>query len=245
MSSFKKLSLVSQDELTRLKQKQLTSYNPELRAMVLLKDEMDDILMRADLSPEEKLKLFQTAQHRFASLKPQVQVTSVAQSKAEPTAEEEPQQAVRAEHMGPSSSVTVSPFAKVLASLPKTFHKKATDLAEFFDEHKGHFASNAQGELVIDGQAIAKSNFKDLIRHLYIEKRQVPHGLNEFVASLKALNVPRTSLSNKKIIEILDNDPDVFYDSPLGTMQTGSGRLNHNRTKPPGKRPRILFLYKR
>ena len=69
MSSFKKMSLVAQEELDRLKQKQLTSYQPELRSMVFLKDEMDTILNRSDLPADEKLKLFQVAQNRFASIK--------------------------------------------------------------------------------------------------------------------------------------------------------------------------------
>jgi len=80
MTSFKKMALISNDELDRLKQKQLSSYNPELRSMAFLKDEMDQLLLRTDLSAEEKLKLFQSAQHRFDSLKPQVHLSPTAPS---------------------------------------------------------------------------------------------------------------------------------------------------------------------
>ena len=54
MSAFKKMSLVAAEELDRLKQKQLTSYNPELRSMVFLKDEMDRILTRKTYLPTRR-----------------------------------------------------------------------------------------------------------------------------------------------------------------------------------------------
>ena len=68
MASFKKLSLVSQEEMERLKQIDLRQYNPKLRAMVLLDNEMSNILNSPSLGHEEKMRIFNRAQSRFFSL---------------------------------------------------------------------------------------------------------------------------------------------------------------------------------
>jgi len=248
MTSFKKMSLIAQEELDRLKQRQLTSYNPELRSMVFLKDEMDQLLLRTDLPAEEKLKLFQTAQHRFQALRPDVQSTTAGTTTSTPraaAADEEEEASPIAEGellaMGPSTGVPQSAtFARVVTNLPKQYRSKGTQLVEFFDEHPGRFSATSTGEMAIDGKPIPNSNFNDLIRHLYIGHQQTPVGLEHFVSALRELNVPRTSISNRKVIDIL-NQGELFH-SPTGSptiTQKGKGR-----GFPPGKRPRILYLYK-
>ena len=54
--------------MERLKQKDLRQYNPKLRAMVLLDNEMSNILNSPSLTSEEKMRIFNRAQTRFLSL---------------------------------------------------------------------------------------------------------------------------------------------------------------------------------
>ena len=68
MSSFKKLQLLSEEEVNRLKQKQISQYDPQLRAAAFLQTELDDLLSNKDLDSQQKMTLFQMAQQRFASL---------------------------------------------------------------------------------------------------------------------------------------------------------------------------------
>ncbi len=182
MSAFKKMSLVAAEELDRLKQKQLTAYNPELRSMVFLKDEMDEILSRSDLPADTKLKMFQVAQHRFGSLRQSIFQQPIAPAKAAPAAtaaaegdvthQPEGEQVNEIEAAmdaapGPSSAFrTEVPFTEMVATLPKGYRKKGTELLGFFDEHKDRFQWGQRGELVVDGKIIPNSNFKDLFRYL-------------------------------------------------------------------------------
>jgi len=143
--------------------------------------------------------------------------------------------------MGPSTGVPqAATFARVVTDLPRQYHSKGTRLVEFFDAHPGRFSATAKGEMAIDGKPIPNSNFNDLVRHLFIHRKQAPVGLDHFAAALRDLNVPRTIISNQKVIDIL-NQGELFH-SPTGSptiTQTGKGSRF-----PPGKRPRILYLYK-
>ncbi len=60
---------MSEDEINRLKSKQITQYDPQVRTMAFLQTEIDDILTRKDLAPESIMALFQSAQNRYHSLK--------------------------------------------------------------------------------------------------------------------------------------------------------------------------------
>ena len=252
MSAFKKMSLVAAEELNRLKQKQLTAYNPELRSMVFLKDEMDRILTRNDLPADEKVKLFQVAQHRFDSLKLSVQQQPIAPAKAAAAAataegdgaqEAEEEQGSEIEAAmdaapGPSTAVrAAAPFAAMVAALPKSFQKKGTEMVGFFDQNKDKFGIGPAGELAIDGHVIPHSNFQDLYRYLYSTKKEPPAGFDLFADALRDRNVSHSSISNRNALGHLD--PFASPAAPPNLGQSGSGRA-----RPPGKRPRILTLYK-
>ena len=44
MSAFHKLQLVSEEELNRLRQKQIAQYNPELRTAAFLQSAIDELM---------------------------------------------------------------------------------------------------------------------------------------------------------------------------------------------------------
>ncbi|KAF0138736.1 MAG: hypothetical protein FD143_3616, partial [Ignavibacteria bacterium] len=69
-TTLKKLKLVNEQELTRLIEKQIRQYDPGLKVLANIQHEMDTIMEREDLLPEEKLALYKSAQLRFAKIKP-------------------------------------------------------------------------------------------------------------------------------------------------------------------------------
>ena len=60
MSAFKKLRLMDNEEYERLRQKQVSSYNPELRSIAHIQDEMRDVLSSSTMNPDEKMRIFQS-----------------------------------------------------------------------------------------------------------------------------------------------------------------------------------------
>ena len=66
---FLKQVLVEQGELDRLRERQIRDYSPEIRSMVKIQDEIQQILLRTDLSPQQKLDLLSVPQSRFDHLK--------------------------------------------------------------------------------------------------------------------------------------------------------------------------------
>jgi hypothetical protein len=62
---FKRLKLLDEQELDRLIEKQIRQYDPNLRGMVAMRKEMDEVMGREDLNPEERIALYKSAQQRF------------------------------------------------------------------------------------------------------------------------------------------------------------------------------------
>ena len=67
---FKRLKLLDEQELDRLIEKQIRQYDPNLRGIVAMRKEMDEVMCREDLNPEERIALYKSAQERFFKLRP-------------------------------------------------------------------------------------------------------------------------------------------------------------------------------
>ena len=67
--SYVKKVLVDEAELDRLQQRQLSEYSPELASLSRLKSDMDSILWRTHLSPQEKLTRLAAVQGRFENIR--------------------------------------------------------------------------------------------------------------------------------------------------------------------------------
>ena len=94
-TTLRKLKLVNEQELTRLIEKQIRQYDPGLKVLANIRHEMDTVMERDDLLPEEKLALYKSAQLRFAKIKPSLSsnVPSINQLHP-PTQEIEPADAL-------------------------------------------------------------------------------------------------------------------------------------------------------
>ena len=230
------MSLVAAEELDRLKQKQLSSYKPELRTMVFLKDEMDEILNNENLGAEEKLKLFQTAQHRFGSFTNVAEkLPEISSVMPEPAAAPPPAPAPRpVRQLAPVIGQRTSRNS-IVENIPSHYRNKALALLDHLDNNPEKIGWNDNGELIVNKKLIPNSIIIDIVRHLYISKKGYnPNGVKQFVSALQKSNVAQTLISNKSIIDQLNSIP---LASPKSRKQTGKGR-------PPGKIPRVLSLYK-
>ena len=61
--------LVDEAELDRFQQRQLREYSPELASLSRLKSDMESILRRSNLSPQEKLTKLAALQGRFEQIR--------------------------------------------------------------------------------------------------------------------------------------------------------------------------------
>ena len=75
---FKRLKLVDEEELHRLVERQLREYNPQLKAMADRKIELDNVLERKDLTPEERLALFEANKQRYVQHQSDIPSTPAA-----------------------------------------------------------------------------------------------------------------------------------------------------------------------
>lgn len=77
---YRKMKLVDEAELERLIEKRIKQYDPTTRAMSKLQIEMANIVDRPDITPEEKLTLFKTANQRFQHLHSPAQISQAQQA---------------------------------------------------------------------------------------------------------------------------------------------------------------------
>ncbi len=258
MSSFRKLQLVSEEEINRLKQKQLSQYDPQLRAAAFLQSEIDDILTNKDMEAQRKATLFQTAQQRFASLlgksvmatqplggiRTRMEHDEDAAAAALPAV---PQQVVPLLQQ-PAEEDDVQ-IEQLLGTVPPSQKERAQRLLDFLETKKADLTYDNMGQLVIKGQPVIGSNYQDLILSLYTGKKAFyPQGLDDFITVLRELNVPRgiirnhhrlaahpSSISSSKAAA----DPlGSFFDAPAHSPLRKKAARH-----PPGSPPKVLSVY--
>ena len=125
---------------------------------------------------------------------------------------------------------------------------------------------NSKNEMVLAGKVILDSNFDNLVRNLYVRNSKYNlTGLESFAQTLNKARLPSSILSNSEFSPLLKavsatapSSPtfpgkrtlsshkgktgDVNLSSEEGDAESQSG---HGKPHPPpGKRPRILKLYR-
>ena len=264
MTAFKKFALVPVDEYERMKQKQF-AVDPITKSMGETQAEMDRILKRTDLGPEEQAGLYQFAKHRHTGLDKSAEQDSVDSvkelleshdAKHAPLASKESLVDIRARH------------AKFASGLRQQFFAKLENALDHIDKYPEIISWNEKDEAILNGKVYPGTNIYSLVKNLYVEQRDVPHR-NEFLYALASTNIPHRHISNRKVLDALNNltatvadpDPDAsLFDLPA---QSGQGQcppgipVSHHKRKSPlgthskgkhpagplGKRPRVLHLY--
>ena len=128
--------------------------------------------------------------------------------------------------------------------------------------------------MIVQGKVILGSNFDDLMRNMYVRSQSHNlTGLTDLMNALRRVNVPTNFLSNKDAITILKPTYKATPSRPLKTpvhvphkrrkqvspasptqvrssqkVESEEEETFHSpqegKGHPPGKRPRVLFLYR-
>ena len=215
--SYVKKVLVDEAELDRLQQRQLRVYSPELASLSRLKSDMDSILRRSGLSPQEKLTRLAVVQGRFEKIRKDAGVLpssasaiasppqmAVASPKLETNAgddsdkDEDDEVEGKTEHEAGYSEEEeaipdpLSPTSRKvrLLGVKGQYEHKARNVMLKIDKYPEVIKANRDGELVVNGQVVSDSNFASLIRSVFSRKHDLEQpGINQFLGALRQIEV--------------------------------------------------------
>jgi hypothetical protein len=248
----KKMTLVEKAVLDRLREKQITAAiaTPELSTMVKIQAQIEDILQNAQMSNEEKLSMLRRAEEKYDKIKESLHPAALQTATTTRTA---PPAATSEAAVGTDAPSTVEagygPEAESIykdITFAPSIQPKFGKFQEFLAKHPNLIKKNAKDEILIKNKRIPDSNFTHLMRHLYHpQEGQNLTGLPHLIHALKSVDLPQDLISNKSIRENWSGEsralalpsPSSHAPPPKEKSQTGQG-------KPPGKRPRVLRLYR-
>ena len=270
---FKKMHLVSDDEFLGMKEKQLKAYDPELRSAAQLDTEINETLDRNDLNAEQKLFFLNSVQSHLREMLSKVQrhqphygdeVTKFA-PKVEPKAEtkadakvETPKEELKTEAAVVEPAIPVAQ-TNLLKDIPKKHQESAKQLLSLLGDKGDDIGLSDKLEIVIDKHVIRDSNVQTILKALYFKRapKNPPVGMVEFLDKIRDLQVPpdlvyNTAARQRLVVPIPANAPTSRAAQPLVPIthshqtrstrkQSGTGLKKH---QPPGKRPKVLFLYR-
>ncbi|KAF0138336.1 MAG: hypothetical protein FD143_3681, partial [Ignavibacteria bacterium] len=195
--------LVEEAEMERLRQRQIKEYNPTLRSLGQIQDQIEKLFDDPELTAEGKCKILSHLQERFSTTlaKYKSSANGVGQaSEAKPLQIEIKNQIdpiPNADSEGETEEEEdrdEKPLRSIIptledANIPSHFAKKFGVFQEFLKDHKNHISSNDKKEIVLDGEAIAYSCFPDLVRSLYVRNQDMNLiGAQQFHKKLYELN---------------------------------------------------------
>ena len=290
---YRKLKLLDKNELVRLIEKRLRDYNPNLTALAKTQNELNDTLNMSNITPEEKIALYQATQQRFKTLQEPLRfghspptTTNTSSTLADPLSptsthnqsineeadvmeedigkslveQSKPDVNVKllssspvASHTRAASSTTAPTHINLIPSVAQKHNVKYTKLTQLLSNYPEKLTVNPiNGEAMIDGASLTGSNYADLISNLFahhgnynlVGQTKFLETLNSIFNSPNEYVLPSSIISNKKVL-------DTFHQpSPFKTKtQSGDGRKRNSHhysfsSHPPGKKVKILYLYR-
>ena len=233
-TAFQKMFLMSEEEMERMKTKQLKDYDPDLRSMTRLQDQANALLSKDNMKPDELLKLINMLQSRFNQIKNQDKaepepagVSKTMEQPEEPAEEEEDEPAIPVQPM---------------IGIPKRDEARARNLIHLLSKDPHSLTVNDRMEIVVRDRPIPGSNIHDLLSDLFTKTksrlaRPRPHGFTSFVSALHDLNIPHTLISNPKYIKELTESSS----SSSHSLSIAKARKSLQRKLPASSK--ILKLY--
>ena len=140
--------------------------------------------------------------------------------------------------------------------LPSIYRNKLCELLNIIKNQPNLIRAAPTGELVINNNLIPHSIFSDVVRELYLHSSaNSTIGLGLLLNSLKSLNVSPNLISNSlrkaeyiTLVQAIHN-PLQLINTPKVLKQKGSGppisQSQSPAQPPPGKRPCVLYLFKK
>ncbi len=175
---------------------------------------MRNILLRTDLNPYEKAKLYTNTLSRFLTIVKQGDRESgvLTQSLPDPTHKDEVPTVASVEDDGAEEHVV----DEVLKNVPSRSVKNSRYILDKMSKAKGLSAWNESGEFVFRGKAIQGSHMVDLLKNVTapqkVRDNRRPVGWSEFLRAFAELNIPFSTVPNQQVrstIKSLKSKPDT------------------------------------
>ena len=155
-----------------------------VRVMDTLDKKMHDILERADLPVDERLKLYDQSLYRYKTIHDDYRPRSTVQT---------------IESTEPNKTSEEDPFEKeIMDSVPKSLKGKAELL---FKKMKSspEITWNEKGELTFKGETVKGSNVVDLVNDVLRKRKYFnPEGWERFGEALREANVPQDLIGHEE-----------------------------------------------
>ena len=266
MSDYRKMVLLEEAEVDRLRQKQIREYDPTIGAMAHAQADIDDALTKSKLSDEQKLNLLFQAQQRFRHLRASFgpipsQQTTIAVAAPQPAQQLAP--ANVPQHPGMAQQQQQQPpqaFGSTRAA-PTLKHdiddaeedEKYNELQDYLKGYAKVLRSNAKGELVYRNKAIPDSSYYQIMSSFVKGENTLMPGSEEFQKGLQIVNAPHhffspssssfplTTTQSKPLSDLTSSS--LTKSSSTETSRKRTTRVQKGKGPPPGNRPRLIWLY--
>ena len=201
--------LVLEEAFQRYEQRQRLETSPLMGSTMHMDTQIWDILQRADVTDDEKQKLFNTYFERYLELRRQ---------KETPVMKEEQQ--VEAQLSD----------AAVVESIPRTMRPRAMALLSRLKAKPDVVTWDKTGQVKIEGETIPGLNISDLVSDAMRSRKDFnPTGAKEFFQALSKLNVPKDLVRNQNRWKQLNEKP--YFTTP-----TSADRYSYEEKGTPKKR---------
>ena len=270
---FKKLKLIDEQDIQRLVEKHIRQYDPSLRTLGNLHRDMDSVINRDDISPEEKIALFKSTLARFTNLK-----SPVASVEAHPfipaSDEDQPPTAPSLANLPPPPRHPLpirvklpkdTLDARAAAALPHVDPTGDAKIAKTVVPAHAQFMPDLPDRFATKyarlKDLITKS--PDIITHeprtgeLIVARKVIPQSsFHDLISNLYLQNKQHNLLGQPEFLEALselikseggeNQDPKSFISrkSHLRLMTGEKTQKGQGRVShPPGKAIKVLYLY--
>ena len=220
---FKKMRLVSEEDLEHLREKSLLNQNPALKAAVQEERKIDSIVKEGNSHPpatleqiEAKLAKLQDKQIRLKLLMAQMKDQRGHQLST--TATSVTNQDMDIDDKSANDENTGHVESEAMLLLPERYHDKARLLLRLLLKLP-NISIDKHLHLIKNGRTYAQSNVAELLRAIFVPSSldDIPQFAREFVSDLARANVPKSMLLNSKLKELVY--PTVVEASkPIGSM---------------------------
>ena len=201
MNHTKRMVLVPENTLERLKQRQQILTPPVTQTLKNLDSEMTDILSSKQLDDDEKAKLYNQVLQRYLTYYDQrkgqplhVKLTTPKPVET-PMPEEESKETTKVSTEAETTSSAVE--QEVIKSVPKLYKVGARQLLDKIKENRNVLHWNERGELLYEDKPIPGSHVVDLVNDILRHRKGFePVGWSVFARGLARMNVPENLVRN-------------------------------------------------
>lgn len=228
----RKVRLIEEEELKRLRDQQLTSYDQRIRSITTLMDQMDSILHRP-VTAEQKVMAIQDLYSQIKSLRPgTIRLGQVSQHLdydepipvpiPVPLPVSEPPATSSTDSSHTTDTSKDKALARIVGSFPGKSANQAKQFLAFISDHPEIINFDEKAQLIVRGKPIPRSNLIDLVKSMISHQSQTSRviGQSEFVKALQDINLPQHLIPNISMRAELLNTPSSSSVTPSSSKRS-------------------------